>query len=146
MKKYAIKAFLLFMGLILASYAVVAPMLGFFGAKATAHITDIRRCRGERNEAVRNRYDYGVGFYFKLPNGERVEGGTTVVGSSYSAGIAKGPATVYYFPAWPRIHVLEREAGLTWDKPILLAVGIALVVIALKKEKPRPSKKQRAVT
>ena len=144
MRNIAIKAFLLFMGMTLASYAVVAPTLGFFGAKATAFITDIRRCHGERNEAVRNRYDYSVGFYFKLPNGERVEGGTSVVGNAYSAGIAKGPATVCYFPAFPRIHVLEREAGLSWDKPILLAVGIALVGIALKKQNMRPTKKQRA--
>jgi hypothetical protein len=137
MKQIATRFFLLLMGLLLAGYAVLAPLLRVVGTRTMGVITDVRRQGGERDEIIRNRYDYGVGFHFFLPDGRRIEGATTVVGSAINAGIAKGPAAVRYLPTWPRVHILERHARFSLGHLILFGVGAFLTTLALKRPKIR---------
>lgn len=142
MKKMATRIFLLFVGLLLAAYAVLAPTLNLVGVRTTGTITEVRRQHGERNEAVPNRYEYGVGYHFVLPDGRKIHGSATVVGNSYSAGIAKGPTPVRYLAAWPRINMLERETRFNIAHLIIGGVGILMVVLAFKRAKGarRPKK------
>ena len=132
MKKIATKIFLVLMGLILITYAVGTPLLKFFGVHTIGTITDIRRQGGERDQTIRNQYNYGVGYYFILPDGQRIEGGTTVVGNSYNAGIAKGPVAVCYLKFFPRISILEKDTNISVSNFILSGVGILLIVLAFK--------------
>ena len=104
-------------------------------------VTEIRRQGGERGETIRNRYNYGVGFHFFLPDGHRVEGATTVVGSSFSAGIAKGPVRVLYFPFLPYINSLEQQTHVSIHSALLLGVGCLLIRIAVTN--PLNTKKRR---
>jgi hypothetical protein len=115
-----------------------------FGTPAMGTITDVRRQGGERNETIRNQYNYGVGYYFKLPDGRQIEGGATVVGSSYSSGVTKGPSPVRYLKAWPRINTLERYNRLSIGNIIMGAVGVVLIVLAWKPQKAKKSRKSAA--
>ena len=137
MKKIAAKLFLGFIGLLLVTYAVGAPMLKFFGTRTMGVITDVRRQGGERDETIRNQYNYGVGYYFILPDGRRIEGGATVVGTSYNSGVAKGPAAVRYLKAFPRISILEKYTHVSIGNFILGGVGILLVVLSVKRSKDK---------
>lgn len=140
MKKIATTVFLTLLGLILVTYTAGAPLLKIFGSRAMGTITDVRRQGGERNETIRNQYNYGVGYYFKLPDGRQIEGGATVVGSSYSSGVTKGPSPVRYLKAWPRINILEHYNRFSIGNIIMGAAGVLLIVFAWK---PQTAKKRR---
>ena len=135
MKKLATSIFLMLLGLILAGYGILMPMLTIIGSQATGIVTDIRRQGGERNEMTRNLYDYGVGFYFILPDGKKIHGGATVVGTSNNAGIAKGPVSILYLRSLPRIHALEKYTKFSLGNVILIGTGILLISISMKREK-----------
>ena len=137
MKKIATTLLLTLIGLILITYAVGAPLLKLFGTRTMGTITDVRRQGGERDETIRNQYNYGVGYHFTLPDGRRIEGGATVVGKSYTSGIAKGASPVRYLAAWPRINILERHTRISMGNGILAAVGVLLIVVVFKPSKGR---------
>ncbi len=141
MKQLATRIFLLLLGVVLAGYAVLAPALRFVGTRAVGTVTEVRRQGGERNTAVRNQYDYGVGYHFTLPDGRRIEGAATVVGDSVGPGVAKGPTTVRYLAAWPRVNLLEAHARFSAGHAILLAVGAVLLVLAFKPQRPHPARR-----
>lgn len=123
------------LGLILTGYAILIPMLQIVGTRTTGIITDVRRQGGERNEMTRNLYNYGVGFYFVLPDGKKIEGGSTIVGKSYSAGISKGPVSIFYLKLFPRIHQLEKYTQFSIGNLILIITGILLISISIKQDK-----------
>ncbi len=139
MKQLATRTFLLLVGLMLATYAVLAPTLKIVGARTTGTITEVRRQHGERNEATPNRYAYGVGYHFVLPDGRKIHGTATVVGNAHSAGIPKGPTRVRYLAAWPRINMLERETEFNIGHLIIGGVGVLMMGLALK-----PGKRKKA--
>ncbi len=137
MKKLFTSVFLMVLGIILTGYAILMPMLQIIGTRTTGIITDIRRQGGERNEMTRNLYDYGVGFYFVLPDGRKIEGGATVVGTSYSAGIAKGPVSILYLRQFPRIHQFEKYTQFSIGNLVLIGTGICLISISIKRHKKK---------
>ncbi len=137
MKRLATRIFLVLMGLLLTAYAVLAPTLKVVGERTMGTITEIRRQHGERDEATPNRYEYGVGYHFVLPDGRKIYGSATVVGSATSAGIPKGPTRVRYLAAWPRINMLERETGFNIGHLIIGGVGILMLVLTFKRAKGR---------
>ena len=141
MKKIAGSFFLITIGLILAGYAVLAPMLRIVGIRTIGVITDVRRQGGERPEMTRNQYNYGVGYYFLLPDGKRIEGGATIVGTSYNSGIPKGPAAVRYLKIFPRINLLEKHTRFSIGNVILFGVGGALIYLSLKRDKGKKKHK-----
>lgn len=135
MKKLAKALFLLVTGVILAGYAILGPALHLFGSRTMGTVTDVRRYGGDRGEAIRNRYNYGVGFHFYLPDGKKIEGATNVVGNSYNSGLPKGPTPVLYLPSLPRVNSLEKQAGFSFEHLILLAVGIFFIRITVQSER-----------
>lgn len=139
MKQAATRLFLVLMGLLLATYAVLAPTLKIVGVRTTGIITEVRRQHGERREAVPNRYEYGIGYHFTLSDGRKIHGVATIVGNAHSAGIPKGPAPVRYLAAWPRINMLERETEFNIGHLIIGGVGVLMMVLALKKAKGKKS-------
>ena len=82
MEKLATSIFLMTLGLILAGYAILMPMLKVIGTRTTGIVTDVRRQGGERNEMTRNLYNYGVGFYFVLPEGQKIQGGEQLLSAN----------------------------------------------------------------
>ena len=141
-KRLAHRFFLLGLGCLLVGYGLLGPALQLFGTSAIATITDVRRQGGDRGEPIRNRYNYGVGFHFLLADGTRVDGATTVVGNSYSAGIAKGPAPVLYFPFLPQLNALKQQSGFSLASTLLFGVGVLLIRLAVPRHKGTASRRK----
>ncbi|MDP2874587.1 MAG: hypothetical protein Q8O00_00295 [Holophaga sp.] len=130
MKAWTLRIFLVSMGLLLAGYASLAPLLGIIGARTTGTITAVRRQGGERNEMARNRYDYGVGYHFATSYGQIIHGSATLVGTSYQAPCLTGPVAIRYLEAFPRLHLLERLTRFSVGNVILIGVGLLLISLA----------------
>ncbi len=113
-------------GLLLALYGALMPLLPFIGARANGEITVIRRELGDRQDPLPNRYSYSVGYEFPLPDGRIISGNTKTIGSATSAGVVKGTSGVYYLPALPYVNALEKDARFDLGKIVLLAAGIFL--------------------
>ncbi|MBP9943422.1 MAG: hypothetical protein KBF11_02610 [Desulfomicrobium sp.] len=113
-------------GLLLALYGAVMPLLPYIGARASGEITVIRRELGDRQDPMPNRYSYSVGYEFPLPDGRIVFGNTKTIGSATSAGMSKGASGVYYLPALPYVNALEIDTRFDVGKIALLAAGIFL--------------------
>ena len=113
-------------------YGVVMPILPYAGTRTEAEITTVRRELGDRQDPLPNRYSWSVGYEFALPGGTVVHGNTKVIGSSYSAGIAKGPAVAHYLPALPWVNALERDTRPDMGKAVMVAAGALLCIAALR--------------
>ncbi len=119
-------------GVLLALYGAVMPLLPFIGARASGEITVIRRELGDRQDPMPNRYSYSVGYEFSLPDGRIVSGTTKTIGSATSAGMSKGKSGVYYLPGLPYVNALEKDARFDFGKIALLAAGIFLCLASSK--------------
>lgn len=124
---------LLSVGLLLLLYGLVMPLLPYIGQRTQGEITSIRRELGDRQDPMANRYSYSVGYEFALPDGKVVYGNTKVIGSSFSAGLPKGKAGVYYLPAFPYVNALERDTRPDMGKIAILAAGALLCLAAFRK-------------
>jgi len=123
-----------FVGLLLALYGTVIPLLPLVGARAVGEITVIRRELGDRQDPVANRYSYSVGYEFALPDGQIIPGNTKVIGSAVSAGISKGRNAVFYLPALPSVNALERDTRFDLGKVAILAAGVFLCCAAVTRK------------
>ncbi|NCC05902.1 MAG: hypothetical protein EOM37_18110, partial [Proteobacteria bacterium] len=63
-------------GLLLALYGAIIPLLPVIGARTSGEITVVRRELGDRQAPVANSYSYSVGFEFALPDGRVIPGNT----------------------------------------------------------------------
>ena len=118
------------LGIAFITWGISTVMLGFFGIKGTAVITNIRREGGERNETIRGRYNYNISYTFKLPNGNNVNGVSKRVGNSiYLKADGKSNAPVKYFPFFPYINALEQDTRPGSGQIILIGVGCFLIII-----------------
>ncbi len=122
-------------GFLLIVYGTLYPLLSVIGVSATGEITVIRRELGERNEPLRNRFSYSIGYEFKTADGEAIYGNTKRIGNAYSAGISKGPAKVYYIEALPFVNALEADAVFSLGKAIILAAGILICIVSFIRKK-----------
>ncbi len=121
-------------GLLLAFYGTLIPLLPLVGARAAGEITVIRRELGDRQDPMPNRYSYSVGFEFTLPDGRIIPGNTKVIGSAVSAGISKGKSAVFYLPALPYVNALERDTRFDLGKVAILAAGVFLCFAAARRK------------
>ena len=122
--------FITILGVAFIAWGISTIMLGFFGQKESALITDIRREGGERNEMIRGRYTYNISYTFTLPNGKNVNGVTKRIGDSiYLKADGKSKATVKYFSFFPYINALEQDTKPGWGQLILIAIGCLLIYI-----------------
>lgn len=112
---------LIFMG---ASQAI----LGFAGKSASAIVTDIRREGGERTDGKPGRYTYNISYTFTLPDGKGINGFTKKIGDSvYLKADGTSTVRIRYFPVFPYINVMERDAGLGAGQVVLMIVGGFLI-------------------
>lgn len=142
MKAWAVSIFLVSMGLLLAGYASLAPLMGIIGAGTTGTITVVRRQGGERNEVIPNRYDYGVGYHFVASNGQTIHGSATLVGTSQQAPRSVGPVAVRYLKGCPRLHFLESHTRFSVGNVILIGVGLLLISLARSPFRQRPNRRR----
>lgn len=131
-KNLAARSMLFLVGAAFVLYGVVMPILPYAGTRTKAEITTVRRELGDRQDPLPNRYSWSVGYEFALPDGTVVHGNTKVIGSSYSAGIAKGPAVAHYLPALPWVNALERDTRPDMGKAVVVAAGALLCFVAVK--------------
>ena len=129
-------------GLLLLLYGLVTPLLPYIGQRTQGEVTSIRRELGDRQDPMPNRYSYSVGYEFRLPDGRVVHGNTKVIGSSFSAGLPKGKAGVYYLPAFPYLNALERDTSPDMGKVVILAAGALLCLAACRKGGFRVSRRR----
>ena len=104
MKRVVPKIFLIFIGIGLALYGTMMPLLSVIGESTQGMIKVIRREGGERNEAVPNRYCYAVGYEFLLDDGTVISGNIKVIGNAYNAGISRGRASIRYLKIFPYLN------------------------------------------
>lgn len=121
-------------GVLLILYGASIPLLGMAGRHTTGRITEVRRELGDRRDPKANRYSYSVGYEFILEDGSLVYGNTKTIGSSYDAGIAKGPAGVVYLEALPQLSMLEEDARPSPAPFIYGALGALLLWVAYSKK------------
>lgn len=120
-------------GLLLALYGAIIPLLPVIGARTSGEITVVRRELGDRQAPVANSYSYSVGFEFTLPDGRVIPGNTKTIGTAMSAGISKGRSAVFYLPALPYVNALERDARFDLGKVAILAAGLFLCFAAIRR-------------
>ena len=125
------------LGLVLLAWGLVVPMLGLFGAEATATVTATRRLNYERNEPLRNRFNYTINYEFAVPDGRTFEGTTMMLGdfSKVPALLKAQPFRVRYAPFWPVISAPAIQARPNIEHPIVAGVGW-LLAFGLWRRKP----------
>lgn len=130
MKNLVAQTLLSLVGTAFILYGLVMPLLPYAGERAAAEITTVRRELGDRRDPLPNRFSWSVGYHFTLPDGAVVHGNTKVIGSSFSAGISKGPAVVHYLPSLPWVNALERDTRPDPGKAVMVAAGALLCLAA----------------
>lgn len=112
-----------------------AIMLGFTGRSASAIITDIRREGGERADGKSGRYTYNISYTFILPDGKEVNGFTKKIGDSvYLKADGTSTVSIRYYPAFPYINVLEKDAGFGAGQLVLIISGVTLIFLINSKQ------------
>jgi len=123
------------LGIAFIAWGISTIMLGYFGVKETAVITNIRREDGERNEAIRGRFTYIISYTFTLPNGDNVDGFTKRVGNAtYLKADGKSKTSVKYFSFFPYINALEQDTKPGISQLILVGIGFFLIFIMNKRK------------
>lgn len=103
-------------------------LLGFAGKSASAAVTDIRREGGERTDGKPGRYTYNISYTFALPDGKEINGFTKKIGDSvYLKADGTSTVRIRYFPVFPYINVMERDAGLGAGQVVLMIAGGFLI-------------------
>ncbi|HPQ23782.1 MAG: hypothetical protein KDI22_08150 [Gammaproteobacteria bacterium] len=113
------------LGLLLMAWGTVTPVLGLFGTETTGRVTDTRRLNYERNEPLRNRFNYSINYRFSTRDGRVVDGTTNMLGS-----FSKVPALrqdhalqIRYFPIWPVINSPSIQARPNIEHLVVLIGG-----------------------
>ena len=134
--KFLTRLFITLLGIAFISWGVSTIMLGIFGDKGTAIITNIRREGGERDEAIRGRYTYNISYTFTLPNGKNVHGNSKRVGdATYLKADGKSKAPVKYFSFFPYINVLEQDTNPDFGQLIFVGIGCFFIFIINRRKK-----------
>lgn len=114
-------------GALLILWRLNALSLGLFGTPGTAEITSVRRVMGERNEVIRNRYTYAIGYRFTASNGKTYSCSTTQIGGSAYLSAGGGTINIKYYGAAPFISVPDSDTGISlWD-PLVFGIGVFLI-------------------
>ena len=131
MKKGLIPRILIsLLGIGLIFMGVSQAVLGFAGKSTSAVVTSIRREGGERTDGKPGRYTYNISYTFTLPNGKEVNGFTKYIGNSvYLKADGTSAMRVRYFPAFPYISTMERDARLGAGQAALVIAGVALILL-----------------
>lgn len=137
MKKGLIPRILItLLGIGLIFMGMTQAILGFTGKSASAVITGIRREGGERTDGKPGRYTYNISYTFTLPDGKEVDGFAKYIGDSvYLKADGTSTARVRYFPAFPFINAMERDAGLGAGQVVLVIAGGVLIFLMNRKER-----------
>ncbi len=133
-RSIAPKILLTSIGVLLILYGASIPLLGAAGRHTTGQITVVRRELGDRRDPIANRYGYSVGYEFTLEDGTVIYGNTKTIGSSFDAGIAKGPAGVVYMESFPYLNMLEQDTRISPAPFIYIALGALLLWVAYSKK------------
>ena len=136
MKKGLIPRILItLLGIGLIFMGMTQAILGFIGKSTSAVITDIRREGGERTDGKPGRYTYNISYAFTLPDGKEIDGFTKHIGDSvYLKADGTSTVRVRYFPAFPFINAMERDAGLGAGQAVLMIAGGLLIFLMNRKE------------
>ena len=110
----------------------------FFGERATAVVTHIRREGGERAEVVPNRYTYNISYTFVLPDGKEVDGFVRKIGGAvHLKADGTGRIAVRYVKTMPVVNAPEKSTPFSPGQVILMAAGVFLIAQMNRKATPR---------
>lgn len=140
-KKFG-SAFIIFISIMFILFGLSRVILGIFGERDTAVITNIRRQGGQRNEAVPNRYTYVISYSFSLPDGKSIDGFTYRIGNAVYvkvSGSNTSIVSVRYLKAFPGLNALESDAGFKMGNIIMIGAGILMFMFT----KPKSRSKKR---
>mgnify|MGYP005849805273 CR=1 FL=1 len=129
------------LGITFLLYNMGTPLLGIIGEQDTAIITSIRRQGGERDEAVRGRYTYSIGYTFNLPNGREIYGTSTFIGNAvYIKADGNSTIPVRYLKTAPFINIPEKETKPSLGHLLGAVCGIFIIFAVNKKWRKNPIK------
>lgn len=138
-KKFG-SAFVIFISIMFILFGLSRIILGLFGERDTAVITNIRRQGGQRNESVPNRYTYVISYSFSLPDGKIIDGFTYKIGNAvYVKASGTSLVPVRYLKALPGINALESDSGFKMGNIIIIGAGILMFMFT----KPKSRSKKR---
>jgi hypothetical protein len=124
------------LGIVILLYNIGTPLLGLIGEQDTAIVTSIRRQGGERNETVRGRYTYSMGYTFTLPNGREISGNSTFVGNAiYIKADGNSTIPVRYLKTAPFINMPEKETDPSIGHLLGAAFGVFIICVVNKKRR-----------
>jgi len=137
MKKGLIPRILItLLGIGLIFMGMSQAILGFTGKSASAVVTSVRREGGERTDGKPGRYTYNISYTFTLPDGKEVNGFTKHIGDSvYLKADGTSTVRVRYFPVFPYINAMERDAGLGVGQVVLMIAGGVLIFLLNRKKR-----------
>ncbi|MHB1133750.1 MAG: hypothetical protein ACYC4L_15360 [Chloroflexota bacterium] len=131
-------------GLSMVFLGIGHSVLFFVGDTAIADVKT-RRFGGSSDQyPASGRYEWEVAYTFKADNGGSYQGHTRRRGSDTGASVER---TVYYLPQAPIFNALENEVRPSMGQLALLALGVFLIVVMNKTQKPsspRSTKARRA--
>jgi hypothetical protein len=119
-------------GILFILNGIVWGMLGVIGEKSTGLITDVRREMGERADSKSGTYTYSISYSFKLPDGETVHGSTKKISDGVYIKHPNTAVAVRYLKAFPKINILEKNAGFNGGNIAFIIIGAFLLLIVNK--------------
>jgi hypothetical protein len=118
------------LGISLIFMGMSQAILGITGKSASAVVTAVRREGGERTDGKPGRYTYNISYTFTLPDGKKVNGFTKHIGDSvYLKADGTSTVRIRYYPAFPYINAMERDAGLGVGQVVLMIAGGVLIFL-----------------
>lgn len=113
-------------GLLFLLYGIFLTTLWLAGTPTQAKITSFRREMGERNETIRNRYDYVYAYEFKVAGKTHSGNSKKVQDSVFLKNDGNTVIKVYYLKCCPFLNCPELD--FTPQYKLLIYFGIAAVL------------------
>lgn len=124
-------------GAALIVIAVLNLGLYFFGTAAAVSVATRRVGGSDDGRPANQRYQWFLDYTFTDANGIIQSGHTSRRGGDMSV---KTDARVYYFPFAPFINSLESETKPGFAQPLYIALGVLLIAVLNRKNKPSKRK------
>lgn len=112
-------------GVALALYAVVIPLLGVIGERATGQITQVRKQLAEDEDSTGRFYNWAISYEFQV--GDRTVSGFTYRRGDYSRPHRYPSSTVRYLALLPQINAPADEARPTILHLVMFGAGLLLI-------------------
>ena len=121
------------LGVALALYAVVIPLLGVIGEQAPGKITHVRKQLAEDEDSTGRFYNWSISYEFQV--GDRTVSGFTYRHGDYGRPNRYPSSTIRYLKLLPQINAPADEARPTILHLVMLGAGVLMIWPGLLRRK-----------